>query len=262
MRWIWCLSAILIIALGSCGSAQAVDAESFAVFYFHGIGCFHCNNVDQALFPGWLENSSGLVVIEYEVYRDRENALVMTRFNEQYGIGTGVPVLLANPNTAWIGDRAILSETPKLIGECEADPVYCRQNTIPFRSLNLADLGGHPRIWYRDRVLILQDSSGDCDALQRLLIGQSVPESLKSVPHTPITPAILEFSGQNLTYQNAVQLEGAVFQWNAPELPGASAGDQESAGVDSPARQTPLVYAPILVLLVLLVLKGMRKKIP
>ncbi|MDI6718443.1 MAG: hypothetical protein QMD46_02365 [Methanomicrobiales archaeon] len=262
MRWIGCLSAILVIALAGCSPVQAANGEPFAAFYFHGIGCSHCKNVDQALFPGWLENSSGLVVIEYEVFRDRENALVMARFDEQYGIGSGVPVLLVNPDTAWIGDRAILAETPRLLGECEADLAFCRQNTAPFRSLNLADLAGHPRIWYRDRVLILQGPVDDGGALQRLLVGQSVPESLKNIPHTRIAPAPIPFSGQNLTFQNAVQMEGAVFQWNASELPGSPPGDQKPGGVDSPPRQAPLVYAPILAVPFCLVLSGMRKKTP
>jgi glutaredoxin len=88
----------LFLVLAVVPAAAAGDSRGTLVgYYFTGEGCPHCARVNPVLFGEWLGTYPHLVVVEYEVYGHRENAMAMAEMDRSYGIGLRIPVLFFGP---------------------------------------------------------------------------------------------------------------------------------------------------------------------
>ena len=121
------------------------------VVYFTGIGCPHCAKADPVVLEESLEKYPNLVVIEYEIYQERENAPLLYKYNEVYKSGLGIPLLIFDKRTYLIGDRPILQSVEKTLEEKEGNPCpLIDGSSAPFGELDLSRLPGKPKIWTKE----------------------------------------------------------------------------------------------------------------
>jgi hypothetical protein len=109
--------AILIVFLSLFLLIQSVEAEVFPVnaYFFYGIGCPHCGVEKDFLYDVLQNEYPNLTIYEYEIYNNRENALLLQKIAEQLGLRIeGVPFLI-------IGDESFIgwssTITPALLRE-------------------------------------------------------------------------------------------------------------------------------------------------
>ncbi len=231
-------TVIVLVALLGSGAAAAPQDPVTAV-YFTGIGCAHCARVDPALLQEWTQTYPELVVIEYELFRQRENGAVLLQFDERYGIGTGVPILFFSRNLSYAGDNAILTQTPGTIAAIREDRSRLRGERLDIAAADIAALPGYPKIWHRERVLMKKESGGDTVVLRTLLFAENVTASLSGVAYRTVPPEPVPLSGREVSFQHAVELEGWILQWNASVGPQPSDA-APSGGNESGANCTAL----------------------
>jgi len=84
------------------------EKNNVCIVYFTGIGCPHCAQVSPVL-EGLLEEYQGkLVIIEYEIYQQKENGQVMLQYNSEYGSGLGIPLVIFKSYDHVVGDVPII----------------------------------------------------------------------------------------------------------------------------------------------------------
>ncbi|GAH99775.1 unnamed protein product, partial [marine sediment metagenome] len=104
--------AILFLLLGQ---SLLADEEYICAVYFTGVGCPHCANADSVILEDLPREYPNFVVIEYEIYQQRENAPLLYEYNENYNSGLGIPLIIFNKKDYMVGDRSILSKTKPII---------------------------------------------------------------------------------------------------------------------------------------------------
>ena len=204
------LAFVLILSL-QVTVASAEGGEPFCVFYFSSVGCSHCANVDPVLFGEWLDAYPDLVVIDYELSGHTENAGVFDSFVDGYGIEWGVPTLVVTENLALQGDRPILAGGPGAFANRT-------EGAFLLSDLSLTDLGGHPRVWYGEKVLIREGAGGDEELLKAALLADDINTVLCGQAFDIVDPVPVQHSGETMTFAHAVRLEGWVVQWNGEDL--------------------------------------------
>ena len=83
--------------------------KNFCMVYFTGIGCNHCKNSDPPLLSILPEEQPSVIIVEYEMYRERKNASVIAVYNSNYGCGMGIPLLIFSKQEFASGDQQILT---------------------------------------------------------------------------------------------------------------------------------------------------------
>lgn len=135
---------IFVILIPGFSFAQE---DTVCAVYFTGVGCPHCANTDPVILEDLPKEYSNLVVIEYEIYQQRENAPLLYTYNENYNSGLGIPLIIFNKDEHIIGDRSILNNIREAI---EKGPNPCPLidgSSVDFQNLDLASLPGNPKIW-------------------------------------------------------------------------------------------------------------------
>ncbi|MDI6718783.1 MAG: hypothetical protein QMD46_04150 [Methanomicrobiales archaeon] len=238
------LLAVTVVVLAFlCASAAAAPQDPppqdpVTAVYFTGVGCSHCARVDPVLFQDWMQAYPELVVVEYEIFRQRENGAVLLQFDERYGTGTGVPLLFFSGGLSYAGDSAILAQTPGTMAKLRENRSLLAEDGIDIASADIAALPGYPKIWHRERVLIKKGSGGETAILRTLLLSGNVTASLSGIPYRVVPPEPVPLSGREAAFQHAVELEGWILQWNASVGPGPS--DEGQVGNESSANCTAL----------------------
>ncbi|GAI47211.1 unnamed protein product, partial [marine sediment metagenome] len=108
-----------------------------------------------------------LIVIEYEIYQQRENAPLFNEYCQNYKLPLcipggptpccGLPIIIFTESHQEIitGDRPILENVREKIEKLEGNPCpLISGDSQKFEDLNLATLPGQPKIWTGDRILI------------------------------------------------------------------------------------------------------------
>lgn len=200
---------LLLLAVTICpGAAAEAPAGSIVGYYFTGDGCPHCAKVNPVLFGDWLARYPGFVVVEYEVWSHPENAAVMAGM----GQASGVPVLVFNASTVFLGDTGILSGVPGFLNRSPG--AYAGSNLTTLDSLDIAGLPGYPRIWNGDRVLIREGPGGDSPVLQALISGEDPGRVLAGGNYTLVGPLTVDHTGAESRFDHALRVDGWLFGWN------------------------------------------------
>jgi hypothetical protein len=215
------LAAVVVLmvccTIGVSGYEQPSDP--IVVFYFTGIGCPHCANVDPVIFGEWLEEYPDLVVVEYELYKHETNGRVFTAFVNQFGMGTGVPNLLMGYNGSVSGDKPILSTLPGVMAERENITAQYGEVLFRLETSPIATLPGEPQIWHGDRILIRNGTAiQDEMFLHQLLIAEDLTAVLSGTPYTEINATPVPISGSSILFDHAVAIDGWILQWNGEAL--------------------------------------------
>jgi len=149
---------IFVILIPGFSFAQE---DTVCAVYFTGVGCPHCANTDSVVLEDLPKEYSNLVVIEYEIYQQRENAPLLYTYNENYNSGLGIPLIIFNKDEHIIGDRPILNNIREAI---EKGPNPCPLidgSSVDFQNLDLASLPGNPKIWKGGDVFTKPEQSGE-----------------------------------------------------------------------------------------------------
>lgn len=128
-------------------SHPAVADESTCVVYFTGKGCPHCAEVNPLLLEQLPEKYPDLVIIEYEIYQQKENAPLLYQYNSVYGSGLGVPLIIFGKDDFLIGDTPILRNIENKLEERKGN--HCPLidgSSASFEELDVSTLPGKPKI--------------------------------------------------------------------------------------------------------------------
>lgn len=135
-------------------TAQTNQTSSVCAVYFTGVGCPHCAKTDPIILENLLKEYPNLIIIEYEIYQQKENASLIQKYNENYNSGLGIPSVIFNKKEHIAGDRSIINNIKGIIEKSKGNPCpLINGNAQNFEDLNLVDLPGKPKIWTKDRIL-------------------------------------------------------------------------------------------------------------
>lgn len=157
------LSLFLIIFLILAVKANLVLAQQnyICAVYFTGIGCSHCAKTDPIILEKLPKENLNLVIIEYEIYQQRENASVFYQYCENYNIPLkerGIPFILFDNNIYIVGDTSILRDVEKIIKAKKSNRCALINGTsLAFEDLDLDSLPGSPKVWHKPAELPLKE---------------------------------------------------------------------------------------------------------
>lgn len=213
---VFILALLVIAALAPLVTAQ--DDKICAV-YFTGVGCPHCAKTDPVVLEELVDKYENLVVIEYEIYQERENAQVFYDYDSVYGCGLGIPLIIFDRNNSIRGDTPILQNVEKTIDNLSWNPCsLVNGSSAALGELDVTSLPGKPKIWTNSRVLIKTDEGGDNELLKSLVKEGVSCHLLENKRYETIDAQPVPLSGRNLKFDNAIKVAGWVFQWNGPGL--------------------------------------------
>ncbi|HUV42677.1 MAG TPA: hypothetical protein VMY36_02100 [Patescibacteria group bacterium] len=137
--------SILLLTVLFSSSLQA--EEKTCLIYFTGVGCPHCAQVDPVLLKELPKKYPNLVIIEYEIYQQRNNAPLLTKYNEIYGSGLSIPLIIFGKDNFLIGDRPILENIETKLEQLEGNACPLTDgSSTSFGDLDISTLPGKPEI--------------------------------------------------------------------------------------------------------------------
>ncbi len=219
---------LLILAFFLIPDFSLAEENKVCAVYFTGVGCPHCANTDPVILEDLFKEYPDLVVIEYEIYQQRENAPLIKKYDENYNSGLGIPLIIFNENEHISGDRAILNNVRGIIEKLRRNPCPLADGSFQnFEELSLAILPGQPKIWAQERILtktneekewilgwngeaVEKQSSTEInpdDILQELVLAENIPSIVNEMHYTSIPPITVPLSGKYVNFDNAIELK-------------------------------------------------------
>ena len=187
--------------------------KNFCMVYFSGIGCSRCKNSDPPLFNILLKEQPSVIIIEFEMYRERENASVISVYNSNYGSGMAIPVLIFSKKESMSGDQQILTAIAGRIFDFNKLPLP-DGSSRGFNAADITALGGRPKIWRDGRILICRGKKGNSDLLKELLLSDELPAVLERTEFEKLEPEPILFSQGRVEFENAIKIDDWIFQWD------------------------------------------------
>lgn len=238
------IAAGMLTALPAAPVFAQESLDTCAV-YFTGIGCSHCARTDPSVLDK-LPKSTRLVVVEYEIYHDAQNSRLMTKYNDIYGQGLGIPQIIFDKDRHTIGDRPIIQGITDMIAEADGNPCpMIDGSSVTFEDMDITALPGMPKIWKDEKILLFSGGGGDAKLLKDLLVSDDVLSVLEGAQYDVIKPVAAPISGADIPFDNAVRVEGWIFQWNGEGFDDSvivvnDSGSDVGANLGSPERDLKL----------------------
>jgi len=193
------------------------QAGKICAVYITGIGCGSCAVTDPLLLSEFLEKYPDLIIIEYEIYRDRKSNMdIADRYFRNYLPLTspGMPLLIFDKGNSFLGKINILDseETIKNSGSNECPLI---QGPVSFEDLYLVSLPGKPKVWAQNRVLISEatDGEGDSKLLKKLLLSRDLSSDLEGVTFEKIEARPVQISRGTIEFDEAIKIGEWILQW-------------------------------------------------
>ncbi|RLI98149.1 MAG: hypothetical protein DRO99_01430 [Candidatus Aenigmatarchaeota archaeon] len=196
---------------------QTAQAQSdYTCFtYFTGVGCPHCAKVDSLVLTGLEEELGNIIIIEYEIYQQQVNAPLMTEYNEEYGSGYGIPMMILDKGSNIVGDTPIEQNSRQKLQENRGNPCPLLDSSVPFESLDFSSIPGRPKIWSDGRILIrTSDQNTANNVLRGLLTTDNIASYLETTRYSMTEPVKVALSGSEVEFEHAASFSGWLFQWN------------------------------------------------
>jgi len=207
------LSFILFLAF-LISPVKAQENSFNCITYFTGVGCPHCAKADPIVLKKVLKENPDLVVIEYEIYQQPENAVFNYEASQNYDSSWGIPRVVFSKEIVIAGDRPIMNNfEPALESLTNNQCALINGQRIAFKDLILNSLRGKPKIWHKNKVLIKTGEGIDGAIAKKLLISPDFEDLLKENNLLEISPKIVHLSGGKREFDKAVELSGWIFQW-------------------------------------------------
>lgn len=124
----------------------AVNEQSACVVYFTGLGCPHCAKVDPVLLEELSREYPELIVIEYEIYQESENAPLLYEYNRTHGSGLSIPLVIFGEDNFLAGDTSILKNIKTAIEKGSNPCPLVDGSSVDFEDLDVSALPGKPKI--------------------------------------------------------------------------------------------------------------------
>ncbi len=195
------------------------EQSVFCAVYFTGVGCSHCAKTDPIVLVDLLKKYPDLIIIEYEIYQQQVNAPLLYQYDSEYNSGLGVPLIIFNKNEYFIGDAPILKNAEKIIDKLNYNNCpLIDGSSVDFNNLDIVSLQGQPKIWRNERILLKVSDSKDNKILKKLLTTNSINSVIKGINYNIIEPSPIPLSGKKIYFDNAIQLDGWIFQWNGEKI--------------------------------------------
>jgi len=237
LLFLFLISGFFLIP-SSFSFAENIETRSCAV-YFTGIGCSHCAKTDSVILQDLSKEYPNLIVIEYEIYQQKENAPLLNKYCEDYKLPPcipggstpccGLPIIIFTESHQDIitGDKPILENVREKIGELENNPCpLINGDSQKFEDLNLATLPGQPKIWAGDKILIKageeewifgwrgegvgeksSEQINPNEILQNLVITKNVTDIINQIDYTSIQAINAPLSGAYVYFDNAISFK-------------------------------------------------------
>jgi cytochrome c biogenesis protein CcdA len=212
--------------------AQEEQVENKYVVYFGGIGCPHCAKVSPVLLK--KVNSGDMIVLEYEIYKNLGNSQALSEYSDSYGLSLGIPQVLFDKETYESGDTPILDKLDQMIMDAPADTIFLADgSSVSFEQLDLNDLRRYPTFYAKDRVVIRKSltnlSEEQNTQIKQFISSSTVEQAIENLEGKSKKATRVEYSGGSLQYENALEINGWLLQWNGEE----KEESKESAGTSS-----------------------------
>jgi len=213
------LLGLIIFLFIPTNSSLAENEPSICGVYFTGVGCSHCAKTDPIILGDLLKEYPNLIIIEYEIYQQRSNALLLSQYNDNYNSGLGIPLLIFNKDIKERGDSPILNNVRILINGLKSNDCPLAQGlSVNFNDIDITLLPKFPKIWYHNKILIKHEQGSNSKLLKELLFSDNLDKSLKNVTFEKIKPLKVSLSGKNVEFENAIKIDNWAFQWNGKGL--------------------------------------------
>ena len=207
---------------------SAQDDNATCAVYITGVGCPHCANTDPVILEDLFKEYPDLVIIEYEIYQQRENAPLIEEYDENYNSGLGIPLIIFNKDEHIIGGRLILGNIRGAIEELRGNPCPLIDGSFQnFEKLNLTTLPGRPKIWTKERILVKTSEekewilgwNGEAvekqnsteinpdDVLQKLVLAENIPSIIKEIHYVSISSLAVPLSGKYVNFDNSIKFK-------------------------------------------------------
>jgi len=213
----------LVLLFSNLVAAQTSDRVCFV--YFTGVGCPHCAKTDPVVLIDLLKHED-IVIIEYEIYQQRENAPLILQYGNLYNSELGIPLVIFGKGNYIIGDRPILDNINVALDLQKNPCPLANGSSVWFENLDFVSLPGKPKIWTSNGVLIKTGEGGSNAVLKKLLTSKNISRAVEGVNYKIVEPRPVALSGRYLYFENAIELEGWIFQWNGEGIENAINGNQ------------------------------------
>ncbi len=187
--------------------------------YFTGVGCQYCAKTDPIVLVDLLKKNPNLVVIEYEIYQQPVNAPLLFEYDSEYNFGLGIPLIIFDKDNYLIGGTPIIKNTREIIDKSNSNNCSLIDgSSVDFNNLDLTFLPGQPKIWKSKRILLKINDGGNNEVLKRLLVIDDISSVFEGINYETIESKPVPLSGKKIYFDNAIQLDGWIFQWNGEKI--------------------------------------------
>ena len=206
------IAAALTVAVFPLPSRASEDTS--AVIYFTGIGCPHCAKVDPVLLEEWTSDYKNLVVIEYEIYQQGENAVLIDTYNESYSSGYGIPLVIFDREKSIAGDGPILDSFEDELSKHSSNPVLNRDGSAEqFDELDVNTLPFFPKLWARGRVAVKtsyvaaeSEGSDSSRIVKRFLTSDDISFLVEEESLEPCLNREVQLSGGSVSFDHCANI--------------------------------------------------------
>ncbi len=198
---------------------ETVSENKYAI-YFGGIGCPHCAKVSPVLLKKVSEG--GFVFVEYEIYKNLANSQALSSYADEYDLSLGIPQIMFDRESKESGDTPILGKLDEMISNAKPNTLFLSDGTeVSFEDLDLNDLERYPTFYAKDRVAIKKSLRTLTDEqntqIKEFISSKEISEAIKDLDGKSVKTSKLEYSGGSLTFDNALEVNGWLLQWNGED---------------------------------------------
>ncbi|MEA3398520.1 MAG: GAP family protein, partial [Patescibacteria group bacterium] len=223
------------------GIASISENKITYAVYFTGVGCSHCAKTDPVILKELLKEHNNFVVIEYEIYQQKNNAVLFNQCCENYDLPAcrpfgpmpckGIPLICFSNshNDILTGDSPILKNIENKLSAVKNNQCALLGEPVSFADLDFNQLPGNPKIWINNKILIKNfDQTFSNQALKNLLLQNDIKTVLNNESYNITEPEPVMLSGGKVKFKHAINLAGWTFQWNGNENLTGSTGNANS----------------------------------
>ncbi|MEA3463721.1 MAG: cytochrome c biogenesis CcdA family protein [Patescibacteria group bacterium] len=227
--------------------ASISENEIAYAVYFTGVGCSHCAKTDPVILVELLDKKNNFAVIEYEIYQQKNNAVLFNQCCENYDLPAcrpfgptpckGIPLICFSNshNDILTGDSPILKNIEDKLSTVKNNQCALLDGPVSFADLDFNQLPGNPKIWINNKILIKNSNQAfDSQTLKSLLLRDNLKIVLNNQKYSIIDSQPVMLSGSKVEFEHAINLAGWIFQWNGNEdlieSAGNASGSQSNPG--------------------------------
>ncbi len=228
------ITIILFFILLLSSNSFAQESKKFAI-YFTGIGCPHCAKVSPVLHKKISEGN--LIVIEYEIYNTVANSQILSTYSDSYDISLGIPQILFSKEIKEDGDSPIISKLDEMVTNSNPNEIFLQNGkSVSFENFDLNSLNRYPTIYSKDRVItrksIKEISKEQNEQIKNFIYNSDIQLAVEGLQGKVVKPEGVKTSSGTLKFENAININGWLLQWNGKALVEGTSGtpDGEDKG--------------------------------